>query len=85
MKMFIKMMSNYKVTAITGVNTLFNVLLHHHDFPKIDFSALKLTLSGGMALQKVLLIVGVNRPKALFLKPMGSQKQALLFVLIRSI
>ena len=52
MKMFIKMMSNYKVTAITGVNTLFNVLLHHHDFPKIDFSALKLTLSGGMALQE---------------------------------
>lgn len=52
LKMFIKAMSNYKLTAITGVNTLFNVLLHHHDFQKIDFSALKLTLSGGMALQE---------------------------------
>nr|WP_294864999.1 long-chain-fatty-acid--CoA ligase [uncultured Pseudogulbenkiania sp.] len=49
---FIKEMKNYKVTAITGVNTLFNALLHHPDFKTIDFSTWRLTLGGGMAVQK---------------------------------
>lgn len=48
---FIKQISQFKMTAFTGVNTLFNVLLHHRDFQLIDFSHLKFTLSGGMALQ----------------------------------
>lgn len=47
----IKQMKNFEFTAFTGVNTLFNILLHHHDFSKINFSKLKLSLSGGMALQ----------------------------------
>jgi long-chain acyl-CoA synthetase len=50
-KSFIKQIAHFQMTAFTGVNTLFNVLLHHKDFSKIDFSKLKLTLSGGMALQ----------------------------------
>jgi long-chain acyl-CoA synthetase len=50
-KSFIKQISHFQMTAFTGVNTLFNVLLHHSDFNQIDFSKLKLTLSGGMALQ----------------------------------
>jgi long-chain acyl-CoA synthetase len=50
-KSFIKQISKYKLTAFTGVNTLFNVLLHHRNFSKVDFSELKLSLSGGMALQ----------------------------------
>ncbi|WBV70149.1 AMP-binding protein [Legionella pneumophila] len=37
---------------MTGVNTLFNALLNHPKFKEIDFSKLKLALSGGMALQK---------------------------------
>jgi long-chain acyl-CoA synthetase len=49
---FIKDIKNSKFTAITGVNTLFNVLLNHPKFSEIDFSKLKLALSGGMALQK---------------------------------
>ncbi|MBI3145536.1 MAG: long-chain-fatty-acid--CoA ligase [Pseudogulbenkiania sp.] len=49
---FIKEMKNYKVTAITGVNTLFNALLNHPDFKTIDFSSWRLTLGGGMAVQK---------------------------------
>lgn len=48
---FIKQISRFQFTAFTGVNTLFNVLLHHRDFHQVDFSKLKLTLSGGMALQ----------------------------------
>lgn len=53
MKSFIKDLNKHKFTAITGVNTLFNLLLHAPQFAKVDFSALKLALGGGMAVQKV--------------------------------
>jgi long-chain acyl-CoA synthetase len=49
---FINTIKNVKFTAFTGVNTLYNTLLHHPKFNEIDFSRLKLALSGGMALQK---------------------------------
>ena len=49
---FVKELSKYKFTAITGVNTLFNALLHTPGFDKLDFSALKLGLGGGMAVQR---------------------------------
>ncbi|GAB7128396.1 long-chain-fatty-acid--CoA ligase FadD [Silvimonas sp. JCM 19000] len=49
---FIKELSKYPVTAITGVNTLFNALVNHPDFLKLDFSSWKLTLGGGMAVQQ---------------------------------
>ena len=44
-------MGKVRFTAITGVNTLFNALLNHPDFSKLDFSHLKFTLGGGMAVQ----------------------------------
>jgi long-chain acyl-CoA synthetase len=49
----IKELRKFKFTAITGVNTLFNGLLKNPDFASLDFSALKLTLGGGMAVQQV--------------------------------
>lgn len=49
---FVKELSNVRFTGITGVNTLFNGLLHTAGFDKLDFSALKLTLGGGMAVQR---------------------------------
>ena len=49
---FIADLKRYPVTAMTGVNTLFNALLNHPDFASIDFSTWKLTLGGGMAVQK---------------------------------
>lgn len=49
---FVKELSNYKFTAITGVNTLFNGLLHTKGFSELDFSKLHLTLGGGMAVQE---------------------------------
>ena len=49
---FVKTMSRYRFTALTGVNTLFNGLLNNPDFAKLDFSTLKLTLGGGMAVQE---------------------------------
>jgi len=51
-KGFVKELSNVKFTAITGVNTLFNGLLNNPDFKNLDFSPLKLTLGGGMAVQR---------------------------------
>ena len=49
---FVKELQKFKFTAITGVNTLFNGLLNTPGFDKLDFSSLKLTLGGGMAVQK---------------------------------
>lgn len=49
---FIKEISRYKFTVFTGVNTLFNALLNHPAFAKLDFSGLRITLGGGMAVQK---------------------------------
>ena len=49
---FVKELDKYPFTAITGVNTLFNGLLHTPGFEKLDFSTLKLGFAGGMAVQR---------------------------------
>ncbi|MYN12658.1 AMP-binding protein [Pusillimonas sp. TS35] len=50
----VKELGKYPFTAITGVNTLFNALLLNKDFNKLDFSTLRITLGGGMAVQEVI-------------------------------
>ena len=47
-----KAMKRHTITVMTGVNTLFNGLLNNKDFTKIDHSQLKLTVGGGMAVQR---------------------------------
>jgi long-chain acyl-CoA synthetase len=49
---FVKELGRHRYNIITGVNTLFNALLNNADFRKLDFSALKLAVGGGMAVQK---------------------------------
>ena len=49
---FVKELNKHKFTAFTGVNTLFNGLLNTPGFSDIDFSTLRLTLGGGMAVQR---------------------------------
>ena len=49
---FVKELAKVKFTGITGVNTLFNGLLHTSGFAQLDFSALKIALGGGMAVQR---------------------------------
>jgi long-chain acyl-CoA synthetase len=49
---FVKELRKYKVHLFPAVNTLFNGLLRHPDFKKIDFSELKIAIGGGMATQK---------------------------------
>lgn len=48
----IKEFKNSKISLMTGLNTLFNALNNHPDFKSLDFSALKITVGGGMAIQK---------------------------------
>tara|TARA_Y100000588_G_scaffold310271_1_gene335730 strand:- start:1836 stop:3494 length:1659 start_codon:yes stop_codon:yes gene_type:complete len=52
MKGFVKELSDNKFTVMTGVNTLFNGLLNTDGFADVDFSNLKMSLGGGMAVQR---------------------------------
>lgn len=49
---FVKELAKYPFTAVTGVNTLFNGLLNTVGFSNLNFKHLKLSLGGGMAVQK---------------------------------
>lgn len=42
----------YPISLMTGVNTLYNALLNYPGFEKINFSHLKASVGGGMAVQK---------------------------------
>jgi len=46
---FVQILQNEKFSFVSGVNTLFNALLNTQGFDQLDFSSLKLTLGGGMA------------------------------------
>ncbi|MCO6506082.1 MAG: AMP-binding protein [Snodgrassella sp.] len=49
----VKVLKKNRVTVMSGVNTLFNALIHNEEFKTIDFASWKLVLGGGMATQKV--------------------------------
>ncbi|WP_136420243.1 long-chain fatty acid--CoA ligase [Herbaspirillum sp. ST 5-3] len=49
---FVKELAKYKINIFPGVNTLYNGLLNTPGFDKLDFSALKVCIGGGMAVQK---------------------------------
>ncbi|NLS11559.1 long-chain-fatty-acid--CoA ligase FadD [Vibrio sp. SM6] len=49
---FIKELQKYSFTAITGVNTLFNALINNEDFHELNFEHMKLSVGGGMAVQR---------------------------------
>ncbi|MGA8096642.1 MAG: AMP-binding protein, partial [Steroidobacteraceae bacterium] len=48
----VKEMRKQPFSFFTGVNTLFNALLHTPGFASVDFSHLQVTLGGGMAVQE---------------------------------
>lgn len=48
----VKEFKRNKISLMTGLNTLFNALLNHEGFRECDFSSLKITVGGGMAIQK---------------------------------
>ena len=49
----VKEFNRSKISLMTGLNTLFNALLNNEEFRKCDFSSLKITVGGGMAIQRV--------------------------------
>lgn len=50
----IKELKRYRPIAITGVNTLFNSLLQQEELKNVDFSQLRLTVGGGVSVQKAI-------------------------------
>jgi long-chain acyl-CoA synthetase len=52
-KSFVADLKKHKFNFISGVNTLFNALLHTPGFESVDFSSLRVTFAGGMAMQSV--------------------------------
>jgi long-chain acyl-CoA synthetase len=49
---FIKELGKYKINMLPAVNTLYNALVNHPDIANVDFSGLKISNGGGMAVQK---------------------------------
>jgi long-chain acyl-CoA synthetase len=49
---FVKELMKYQVNSFPAVNTLYNGLLHTPGFDQVDFSKLKISNGGGMAVQK---------------------------------
>ena len=49
---FVKELTKWKFHVFPGLNTLFNALMNNDGFTKLDFTDLKLTLGGGMAVQQ---------------------------------
>ncbi len=49
---FVAELKRYPFAYLSGVNTLFNALLHTSSLAEVDFSHLKITLGGGMAVQE---------------------------------
>jgi long-chain acyl-CoA synthetase len=50
-KGFVAELRKHKFQFISGVNTLYNALLHTPGFDAVDFSSLRMSLGGGMAVQ----------------------------------
>ena len=48
----IKELGKYRFNLLPAVNTLYNALVNHPDFAKLDFSGLKIANGGGMAVQQ---------------------------------
>ncbi|MBK5072834.1 long-chain-fatty-acid--CoA ligase FadD [Budviciaceae bacterium CWB-B4] len=52
LKGMVKELSRYPFSALTRVNTLFNALINDEDFRELDFSHLRITVGGGMSVQR---------------------------------
>lgn len=68
---FIGELKKHPYTAITGVNTLFNALVNSEEFSTLDFSHLKLSIGGGMAVQRAVAEKWQNMTKTKLLEGYG--------------
>ena len=72
----IKELQKHKVTTFPAVNTLYNALLNHPDFDKIDWKMLKVANGGGMAVQKAVADKWLQRTGAPILEGYGLSETA---------
>ena len=68
---FVKELQKVPFTAITGVNTLFNALVNNEDFKELNFSHLRLSVGGGMAVQRAVAEKWINITKCYLLEGYG--------------
>lgn len=68
---FIKDMRRSNFTIMSGVNTLFNALMNHPDFDKIDFKRVKVSVAGAMALQRAVCERWHSKTKSLLVEGYG--------------
>ncbi|MGL4476369.1 MAG: long-chain-fatty-acid--CoA ligase FadD, partial [Shewanella sp.] len=68
---FIDDLESHPFTALTGVNTLFNALVNNPKFAELDFSKLKLSIGGGMAVQRAVADKWQNITKTRLLEGYG--------------
>tara|TARA_R110000851_G_scaffold90253_3_gene196951 strand:+ start:57041 stop:58714 length:1674 start_codon:yes stop_codon:yes gene_type:complete len=68
---FVAELKKYPFTVLTGVNTLFNALVNNEEFTQLDFSGLKLSIGGGMAVQRAVADKWQNLTKTRLLEGYG--------------
>lgn len=73
---FIKTLRKSKFSVFPGLNTLFNGLMNSPDFDKVDWSGLKVSVAGGMALQKAVAEKWMKRTNSLIVEGYGLTETA---------
>jgi long-chain acyl-CoA synthetase len=68
---FIKTLRKTYFSVFPGLNTLFNALMNNPDFDKVNWSNLKVSVAGGMALQKAVAEKWIARTKTLIIEGYG--------------
>jgi long-chain acyl-CoA synthetase len=73
---FIKTLRKRPFSVFPGLNTLFNGLMNHPDFDKVNWSQLKVSVAGGMALQKAVAEKWVRRTQTMIIEGYGLTETA---------
>lgn len=81
---FTKLLRSNRFTVFTGLNTLFNALMHCPGFDEIDFSNLKVSVAGGMALQTAVAENWKSRTGTLIVEGYGLTESSPWLAAIRS-
>jgi len=68
---FIKLLKKTHFTVFPGLNTLFNALMNAPDFKEINFKNLKVSVAGGMALQKAVALKWMDMTKTVIVEGYG--------------
>ncbi len=73
---FIKTLRKTRFTVFPGLNTLFNGLMNHPDFDKVNWKELKVSVAGGMAMQKAVAEKWIKRTQTTIIEGYGLTETA---------